>query len=63
MLSPIVLPATVVSALHEAPITDFAALAADLARRFPIVTMTAPAAATRVSSVEDVRALEALTTP
>ena len=63
VVSPIVLPATVVSMLGEAPITDFAALAADLARRFPIVTLTAPAAAARVRSLEDVRTLEALTTP
>lgn len=63
VLSPIVLPPAVVSALDEAPITDFAALAADLAARFPVVTMTAPAAAARVASIQDVRVLEALTTP
>lgn len=63
VLSPIVLPAAVVSTLAEAPITDFAAFAADLATRFPIVTVTAPAAAARVRSLEDVRTLEALTTP
>lgn len=63
IVSPIVLPPTVVSSLREAPITDFAALAADLAQRFPVITVIAPATAARVSSVEDVRALEALTTP
>lgn len=63
VVSPIVLPASVVAALQEAPITDFAALASDLARRFPIVTVPAPAAAARVRTVEDVRTLEALTTP
>jgi 2-C-methyl-D-erythritol 4-phosphate cytidylyltransferase len=63
VVSPIVLPAGVVAALHEAPTTDFAALASDLARRFPIVTVPAPASAARVRTVEDVRILEALTTP
>jgi 2-C-methyl-D-erythritol 4-phosphate cytidylyltransferase len=53
----------VVAALQEPPITDFAALAADLGQRFPIVTEPAPAAAARVRTVEDVRTLEALTTP
>ena len=63
VVSPIVLPAGVVAALQEAPITDFAALAAELAQRFPIVTAVAPAAAARVRTIEDVRTLEALTTP
>ena len=42
IVSPIVLPPTVVSSLREAPITDFAALAADLAQRFPVITVIAP---------------------
>lgn len=63
VVSPIVLPAAVVSTLTRAPVTDFALLAADLATRFPVVTLIAPAAAARVRSLEDVRTLEALTTP
>ena len=63
VVSPIVLPATVVALLDRAPTTDFAALAADLATRFPIVTVLAPPSAARVATLEDVRVLEALTTP
>lgn len=61
--SPIVLPASVVAALDVQPGGDFAALAAALAARFPVVTVTAPAEARRVADQDDVRVLEAMTTP
>ena len=61
--SPIVLPPDVVAALDGLPSTDFAALAADLAARFPVVTVEAPASGRRVGSLDDVRLLEALTRP
>ena len=60
--SPVVLPASVVAALDDLPSTDFAALVAALARRFPVELVEAPPAARRVASPEDVRLLEALTT-
>jgi hypothetical protein len=58
-----VLPAPVVAALDGLPSTDLAALVAELATRFPVETLQAPAEARRVSSEEDLRLLEALTTP
>jgi len=61
--SPIVLPADVVGALDALPSTDFAALAATLAERFPVVTLEAPPEGRRVASLDDVRLLEALTRP
>lgn len=61
--SPIVLPAAVVASLDALPTTDFAALAGQLAARFPVVTLEAPAGARRVTSPDDVRLLEALTRP
>jgi 2-C-methyl-D-erythritol 4-phosphate cytidylyltransferase len=61
--SPIVLPPAVVGALEGLPTEDFAALAADLAARFPVVTVEAPAAGRRVGSLDDVRLLEAQTRP
>lgn len=61
--SPIVIPAEVVEALDQIPTTDFAALASMLAARFPVVTLEAPPEARRVATLEDVRLLEALTTP
>jgi 2-C-methyl-D-erythritol 4-phosphate cytidylyltransferase len=59
--SPVVLPAAVVAALDDLPSTDFAALVAALAARFPVRTLEAPPEGRRVASVEDVRVLEALT--
>jgi 2-C-methyl-D-erythritol 4-phosphate cytidylyltransferase len=59
--SPIVLPASVVAALDELPDLDFATLAAALAERFPVELVDAPPAARRVSSVQDVAVLQALT--
>jgi 2-C-methyl-D-erythritol 4-phosphate cytidylyltransferase len=61
--SPIVLPAEVVAALDGLPSHDFAALAGALAARFPVVTIEAPPEGLRVASQDDVRLLEALTTP
>jgi 2-C-methyl-D-erythritol 4-phosphate cytidylyltransferase len=59
--SPVVLPATVVAALDVLPTTDLAALVAQLATRFPVVTMEAPPEGRRVADEHDVRVLEALT--
>jgi len=63
VVSPIVLPAAVVAALDGVPTTDFAALVADLAERFPVETLEAPAEARRVADDADLRVLEALTAP
>ncbi|WGL53101.1 2-C-methyl-D-erythritol 4-phosphate cytidylyltransferase [Nocardioides sp. BP30] len=59
--SPIVLPASAVARLDELPSGDFATLAAQLATRFPIHTLEAPAEGRRVADLDDVRVLEALT--
>lgn len=59
--SPIVLPASVVEHLEQQPGGDFAALAAALAGRYPVITLTAPPEARRVADLDDVRVLEALT--
>lgn len=59
--SPIVLPAAVVAQLDAAPGGDFAAIAAALAARFPVVTLEAPPEGRRVADLDDVRVLEALT--
>jgi 2-C-methyl-D-erythritol 4-phosphate cytidylyltransferase len=61
VVSPIVLPPSVVSALDGAPSTDFVTLVADLRRRFPVELVQAPAQARRVVSEDDIRVLEALT--
>ena len=57
------LPAAVVAALDGVPTTDFAALVAELAERFPVETLEAPAEARRVADEDDLRVLEALTAP
>ncbi|GAA4708832.1 2-C-methyl-D-erythritol 4-phosphate cytidylyltransferase [Nocardioides conyzicola] len=59
--SPIVLPATVVASLQRLPSTDFAELAGELGRRYPVELVEAPPEARRVGSVDDLRLLEALT--
>jgi len=59
--SPVVLPPSVVAALPGLPSLDFAALVAALRERFPLELVEAPPEGRRVSSVEDVRLLEALT--
>lgn len=61
--SPVVLPASVVATLDGLPSTDFATLVAALAERFRVVTAEAPPAGRRVSTPDDVRVLEALTSP
>ena len=63
VVSPVVLPAAVVAALDGSPSLDFAALVAELATRFPVETLEAPAEARRVADEADLRVLEALTAP
>jgi 2-C-methyl-D-erythritol 4-phosphate cytidylyltransferase len=63
VVSPIVLPAAVVVAMDGVAVTDFAALVAELAERFPVETLEAPAEARRVADESDLRVLEALTRP
>jgi 2-C-methyl-D-erythritol 4-phosphate cytidylyltransferase len=63
VVSPVVLPPAVVAALDGVPTTDFGALVAALAERFPVETLEAPAEARRVADDSDLRVLEALTTP
>ena len=63
VVSPVVLPAAVVAALDGPPTTDFAALVAALAQRFPVETLEASAEARRVADEDDLRVLEALTSP
>jgi 2-C-methyl-D-erythritol 4-phosphate cytidylyltransferase len=60
--SPLVIPAAVVARLPERPSSDLARAVADLAAAgHRVETLEAPAAGRRVSSVEDVRLLDALT--
>ncbi|WP_244930090.1 2-C-methyl-D-erythritol 4-phosphate cytidylyltransferase [Nocardioides sp. W7] len=61
--SPVVLPGSVVVDLEALPSTDFAVLVAALAERYPVRTLEAPPSGRRVASEEDVRVLEALTSP
>lgn len=61
--SPVVLPAHVVAELDGLPSLDFAELVQDLRARFPVELVEAPPAARRVATEDDVRLLEALTTP
>ena len=64
VVSPVVLPASVVAALDDVPATsEFAELVAILAERFPVETLEAPAQARRVADQADLRVLEALTRP
>jgi 2-C-methyl-D-erythritol 4-phosphate cytidylyltransferase len=63
VVSPIVLPATVVAALDGLPTTDFAELVVVLAERFPVTTLVAPAEARRVADDADLRVLVSLTVP
>ncbi|MEU0314440.1 hypothetical protein [Nocardioides sp. NPDC006273] len=58
--SPIVLPPAVVASLDGWPTGDFAEIAAELASRFPVVSIEAPPIGRRVSSEEDIRLLEGL---
>lgn len=61
IVSPVVLPPSVVSAMQDEPGTDLVALVATLARSHPVVLVEAPASARRVTSAEDIAVLEALT--
>ena len=61
--SPVVLPVGVVAALDGLPTLDFADLVAELAGRFPVETLEAPAEARRVGDEDDLRVLGALTAP
>jgi 2-C-methyl-D-erythritol 4-phosphate cytidylyltransferase len=61
VVSPVVLPATVVAALDALPTTDFVELVGSLRRSYPLELAEAPPAARRVASEDDVRLLEALT--
>jgi len=63
VVSPLVLPASVVAALPDWPGDDLATLVDLLAREHTVVPVEAPATARRVTSEEDVRVLEALTRP
>ena len=61
IVSPVVLPPSVVSVLSEEPGTDLAALVASLALSHRVVLAEAPASARRVTSPEEIAVLEALT--
>jgi 2-C-methyl-D-erythritol 4-phosphate cytidylyltransferase len=61
IVSPVVLPPSVVAALVDEPGTDLAAVVASLATSHRIVLVEAPASARRVSSPEEIAVLEALT--
>ena len=61
--SPIVLPAKVVAALDGLPTRDFVELVATLRSSYDVELEEAPAAARRVAGDEDIRVLEAMTTP
>lgn len=63
VLSPVVVPATVAAELGDLPSFDFEELVARLADRFAVERVAAPASAARVTSADDVLALEARTTP
>ena len=61
--SPIVLPAKVVAALDGLPTRDFVELVATLRSSYDVELEEAPPAARRVAGDEDIRVLEAMTTP
>ena len=63
VLSPVVLPSSVVSAIDGLPVLDFPQLVQLLEERFAVERMTAPAGAARVTGPEDLAGLEALTSP
>lgn len=63
VLSPVVLPASVVAGLDALPSTDFDELVARLDGAVALERVVAPASAARVGSAEDVAALEALVSP
>ena len=61
VVSPVVLPPSVVAALATEPGTDLVTLVASLAPTHEIVLVEAPASARRVTSPDEVALLEALT--
>ena len=63
VLSPVVLPAQVVGELDGLPSVDLPELVRQLEARFSVQRVPAPASASRVASLEDIAALEALTGP
>ncbi|WP_122818747.1 2-C-methyl-D-erythritol 4-phosphate cytidylyltransferase [Nocardioides pantholopis] len=63
LASPVVLPASVVAALPGWPGTDLVAVVGELATRFPVASVEAPASARRVADLDDLAVLEALTSP
>ena len=54
-------PAAWSACIYVEDARDFATLAAELASRYPVVTMQAPPEGRRVGDEDDVRVLEALT--
>ena len=61
VVSPIVIPPSILRALPGWPSIDFPTTVADLRKVGRVVFVDAPSTARRVSSEHDVRALEALT--
>lgn len=61
VVSPVVLPPSVVAALDHEPGSDLVALVAELARSHRVIQVEAPASARRVSSAAEIALLEALT--
>lgn len=61
VVSPVVLPPSVVAGLQDLPGSDLVALAASLATSYKVVLVEAPASARRVTSTDEVALLEALT--
>lgn len=61
IVSPVVLPPSVVANLAEEPGTDLVALVSSLATSHRVVLLEAPASARRVTSPEEIALLEALT--
>ena len=61
IVSPVVLPPSVVAAMSDDPGTDLVALVASLATSHRVVLVEAPASARRVTSPEEIAVLEALT--
>lgn len=60
LASPVVLPAAVVAALDDLPTDDLLGLVVDLSARFPVRHLEAPALARRVTDVDDLQVLAAL---
>lgn len=61
IVSPVVLPSSVVLAMPSLPSTHFDELVPMLREHFPVALVPAPAEARRISSADDVRILEELT--